>query len=95
MRGVEVWCVPPTQHVAVQLPHFELWCTGSKSGSNMLEHIFYNEARERSEPFFLGFPREKKPLHNGSYEHRVPKIKTKHYSVPGMFGWMFVCDSTS
>ena len=27
--------------------------------------------------FLLGFPREKKPLHNGSYEHRVPKIKKK------------------
>ena len=29
--------------------------------------------------FFLGFPREKKPLHNGngSYEQRVPKIKNK------------------
>ena len=28
----------------------------------------------------------KKPLHNGSYEHRVPKIKkSKHFSVPGMF----------
>ena len=25
--------------------------------------------------FFLGFPRKKKTLHNGSYEHRVPKIK--------------------
>ena len=25
--------------------------------------------------FFLGFPRKKNPLHNGSYEHRVPKIK--------------------
>ena len=35
----------------------------------------YNEARERSKPFFLGFPRKKKPLHNESYEHRVPKIK--------------------
>ena len=35
----------------------------------------YHEARERSEPFFLGFPRKKKPLHNGSHEHRVPKIK--------------------
>ena len=32
--------------------------------------------------FFLGFPREKKALHNGSYEHRVQKIKkTKHYCV--------------
>ena len=28
--------------------------------------------------FFLGFPRKKKPLHNGSYEHRVPKIKNKN-----------------
>ena len=25
--------------------------------------------------FFLGFPRKKKPRHNRSYEHRVPKIK--------------------
>ena len=23
----------------------------------------------------------KKPLHSGSYEHRVPKIKTKHFSA--------------
>ena len=36
--------------------------------------------------FFLDFPREKKPLHNGSYEHRVLKIKTKHYSATGMCG---------
>ena len=27
----------------------------------------------------------KKPLHSGSYEHRVPKIKTFFFSVPGMF----------
>ena len=27
--------------------------------------------------FFLGVPTKKKPLHNGSYEHRVPKIKNK------------------
>ena len=33
--------------------------------------------------FFFGFPRKIKPLHNGSYEHRV--LKTKHHSVPGMF----------
>ena len=39
--------------------------------------LYYNEARERSEPFFPVFPRKKKPLHNGSYEHRVPKIKNK------------------
>ena len=36
-----------------------------------------NEARERSELFFPCFPKEKKPLHNGSYEHRVPKIKNQ------------------
>ena len=29
--------------------------------------------------FFLGFRRKKKPLHNGSYEHRVPKIKNKTF----------------
>ena len=29
--------------------------------------------------FFLGFPREKKPPHNGSYEHRLPKIKNKTF----------------
>ena len=40
--------------------------------------------------FSLGFPRKKKPLHNGSYEHRVPKIKTKHFSAR-----VIVCDSTS
>ena len=27
--------------------------------------------------FALGFPRKTKTLHNGSYEHRVPKIKNK------------------
>ena len=36
-----------------------------------------NEARERSEPFFSWFPRKKKSLHNGSYEHRLPKTKSK------------------
>ena len=42
-------------------------------------------------PCFSVFPRKNKTLHNGSYKHNVPKIKTKHRSVPGMF----VCDSTS
>ena len=28
--------------------------------------------------FFLGFPRKRKPLHNGSYEHRVPKIQKQN-----------------
>ena len=32
-------------------------------------------------------PFGKTPLHNGSYEHRVPKIKNKHDSVPGMSVW--------
>ena len=35
-----------------------------------------NEASELSEPF-LRFPRKNKPLHNGSYEHRVPKTKNQ------------------
>ena len=42
--------------------------------------------------FFLVFSRKKKPLHNGSYEYRVPKIKQKkRYSVPGMFVCSGVC----
>ena len=48
--------------------------------------------------FFPWFSKGKKPLHNGSYEHRVPKIKkNKHCSVPGMFVFVIVCviDSTS
>ena len=54
--------------------------------------------------FSLGFPRSKKPLHNGSYEYRVPeKKKTKHYAVLCVGVWVFVwvwvfvcvCDSTS
>ena len=28
--------------------------------------------------FFLGFPRKKTPLHNGSYKHRVPKIEKEN-----------------
>ena len=51
----------------------------------------YNEARERSEPFFLGFPRKKKPLQNGSYEHRVPKVKKPNI----ILYQVCVCDSTS
>ena len=39
-------------------------------------NIIMRRASEAS-LFFLGFPRKKKPLHNGSYEHRVPKIKNK------------------
>ena len=40
--------------------------------------------------FFLGFPRKKKPLHNGSYELRVPKIGNNIILYRGC-----VCDSTS
>ena len=40
--------------------------------------------------FVLGFPRGKKPLHNGSYEHRVPKIKQNI-----LLYQVCVCDSTS
>ena len=36
-------------------------------------YYYYNEARERSEPFFLVFPRKKKPLYNGSYENSFAK----------------------
>ena len=42
---------------------------------------------------FLGFPRKKKPLHNGSYEHRVPKIKKQNiilYQVC-VCGCVYVC----
>ena len=31
--------------------------------------------------FFLGFSGKNKPLHNGSYEHRVPKIKKQNIRV--------------
>ena len=40
--------------------------------------------------FFLGFPRIKKPLHNGSYEHRVPRKKKNI-----LYQDVCVCDSTS
>ena len=44
--------------------------------------------------FFLGFPTKKMPHHNGSYEQRVPKKQTNHYSVPGMCVIQgCVCDS--
>ena len=42
-------------------------------------YYYYHEARERSEPFFPWFSEKKKPLHNGSYEDRVPKIKNKTF----------------
>ena len=40
--------------------------------------VVMRRAREAS-IFSLGFTRKKKPLHNGSYEHRVPKIKNKTF----------------
>ena len=51
-----------------------------------------NEARERSDPFFPWFSKGKKPLHNGSYEHRVPEIKNKTLFRTRD---VCVCDSTS
>ena len=43
--------------------------------------------------FFLGFSRKKKPLHNGSYEYRVPKIKkTNIILYQRCLGvWVFGC----
>ena len=38
-----------------------------------------HEARERSEPTFSWFSKGKKPLHNGSYEHRVPEKQNKTF----------------
>ena len=51
-----------------------------ENGQNKnMHHINILIMRRASEAslFFLGFPREKKPLHNGSYEHRVPKIRNQ------------------
>ena len=39
---------------------------------------------------FVGFPRKKKPLNNGSYEHRVPKKKLKKNII---LYEGYVCDS--
>ena len=45
---------------------------------------------------FLGFPRKKKTLHNGSYEHRVPKKKKKNITVyQGCVCDSGMCDPTS
>ena len=51
-----------------------------------------NEARERSVPFFPWFSKEKKPLHNGSHEHRVPKIINQTLFCTRD---VCLCDSTS
>ena len=46
--------------------------------------------------FFLGFPRKKKPLHNGLYEHREPKIKKQTlFCTRNVCLCDCVCDSTS
>ena len=55
--------------------------------ANTIRFVIMKRASEAS-LFFLGFPREKKPFHNGSYEHRVPKIKNKTF-----FCTRFVCVS--
>ena len=51
--------------------------------------LFIMRRASEASVFFLGFPRKKKPLHNGSYEHRVPKKNTKKNIL------LYVCDSTS
>ena len=43
------------------------------------KELFIMRRSSEASLFFLGFPRKKKPLHNGSYEHRVPKIKNKTF----------------
>ena len=59
-------------------------------------HNSNNEARERSEPFFPWFSKEKKPLHNGSYGDIVPKIKNKTlFCTMDVCVCDCVCDSTS
>ena len=66
---------------------------GWRSGLTAVLGVYYNEARERSEPFLPWFSKEKKPLHNGSYEHRVPKIKKQNillYQVR-LCVWLCVC----
>ena len=61
--------------------------------------LFIMRRASEASVFFLGFPRKKKPLHNGSYEHRVPKIYTYIFSTRCqgcLCVWVFVCvcDST-
>ena len=43
-----------------------------------LDQIIIMRRASEASLFVLGFPRKKKPLHNGSYEHRVPKIKKQN-----------------
>ena len=40
--------------------------------------------------FSLGFPRSKKPLHNGSYEYRVPE-KKKKLNIMLYYVWVCGC----
>ena len=40
------------------------------------EKLFVMRRASEAGLFFFGFPRKKKPLHNGSYEHRLPKKQT-------------------
>ena len=58
------------------------------SGTSAIRHGLHfadraNEARpkERSDRGRFSPSGEKNVLHSGSYEHRVPKIKTKQFSV--------------
>ena len=56
--------------------HRRLTTAGIEVAPHYHQLLVMRRASEAS-LFFLGFPRKKKPLHNGSYEHRVPKIKNQ------------------
>ena len=63
--------VPGILYFLAVIKHSTLFITRQGRGSDATESVFRLQA--------------KKPLHSGSYEHRVPKIKNKTFSVPGMF----------
>ena len=74
--------------VAGQAPitlEWKIKITSGGKNNQIKRNIIMRRASEAS-LVFLGFSTKKKPLHNGSYEHRVPKKtkKTIHYSVPGI-----------
>ena len=68
--------------------------TVKRTPRNSLDGI-NNEARERSEPFFLGFPRKKSLFITGRTSRGCQKKKnqTLFCTVRGMF--VYVCDATS
>ena len=52
--------------------------------------LFITRRTSEASLFFLGFPRKKKPLHNGSYEHRVPKMKKQNILLYRVCVWLCV-----